>query len=141
MLERLLEVHGVTVDGERFARLRRRKAGDDVRMRIARLLARITRHFSAVHMTWGAINESRTLTGYQALIARSGNPLVTTVLARIIKDERRHYSFYFNQARERLEAARGADTDGVYCAQFLVAGRKSGARRCGCGAHLRLSVR
>jgi hypothetical protein len=72
-------------------------------MRIARLLARITRHFSAVHMTWGAINELATLTGYQALIARSGNPLVRTVLGRISKDERRHYSFYFNQTRERLK--------------------------------------
>jgi hypothetical protein len=103
VLKRLLEVHGVAVDGERFARLRKPKAGDDARMRIARLLARITRHFSAVHMTWGAINELATLTGYHALIARCGNPLVKTVLARICKDERRHYSFYFNQARERLK--------------------------------------
>jgi len=72
-------------------------------MRIARLLARITRHFSAVHMTWGAINELATLTGYQALISRCRNPLVKTVLGRISKDERRHYSFYFHQARERLK--------------------------------------
>lgn len=103
VLRRLLEVHGITVDDERFARLRERKPGDYARMRIARMLAGITRHFSAVHMTWGAINEISTLIGYQALIERCGNPLVRTVLARIIKDERRHYSFYFNQARKRLE--------------------------------------
>jgi rubrerythrin len=104
VLERLLEAHGVTIDGGRFARLRRRQPGDRARMRMAQLLARITRHFSAVHMTWGAINEISTLIGYQALIARCGNPLVTTVLARIIKDERRHYSFYFHQARDRLKS-------------------------------------
>lgn len=103
VLRRLLEVFGVAVDDERFARLRRGKASDHIQMGIARMLARITRHFSAVHMTWGAINELATLTGYGALIARSGNPLVATVLGRIIKDERRHFAFYFNQARMRLK--------------------------------------
>jgi rubrerythrin len=102
VLQRLLEAQGVTVEEERFARLRRRKAGDHLQMGIARVLARITRHFGAVHMTWGAINELSTLIGYRALVARSGNPLVAQVLGRIIKDERRHYAFYFNQARDRL---------------------------------------
>ncbi len=103
VLRRLLEAHGAAVDDERFARLRRSKASDHVQMGIARMLARITRHFSAVHMTWGAINELATLTGYSALIARSGNALVATVLGRIIKDERRHYAYYFKQARTRLK--------------------------------------
>jgi hypothetical protein len=31
----------------------------------------MTRHFPAVHMTFGAINEISTLTGYQALISRT----------------------------------------------------------------------
>jgi rubrerythrin len=102
VLRRLLEAHGVTVQDEHFAQLRRRKASDHLQMGIARVLARITRHFCAVHMTWGAINEWSTLIGYRALIARSENPLVARVLKRIIKDERRHYAFYFNQARNRL---------------------------------------
>ena len=103
VLRRLLEAYGVAVDDERFARLRRRKASDHLQMGIARVLARLTTHFSAVHMTWGAINELATLTGYNALIGRTGNPLVATVLGRIIKDERRHYAFYFKQARTRLK--------------------------------------
>jgi hypothetical protein len=73
----------------------------------------MTRHFPAVHMTFGAINEISTLTGYQALIGRTDftrdrsdgqRPLLTTILERIIKDERRHFAFYFNQARRRLHA-------------------------------------
>jgi hypothetical protein len=56
-------------------------------------------HFPAIHMTCGAINQLSTLTGYQALVDRANHLLVTTVLSRIIKDERRHFSFYFNQAR------------------------------------------
>jgi hypothetical protein len=66
------------------------------------LLSRLTRHFPAVHMTWGAINELSTLTGYRALAARANHPLLSRILARIVKDERRHFSFYFNQARCRL---------------------------------------
>ena len=75
---------------------------DEAKQKIARLASRLTRHFPAIHMTWGAINELSTLTGYQALVDRANHPLVTTVLSRIIKDERRHFSFYFNQARIRL---------------------------------------
>src|SRR5262249_31075575 len=59
--------------------------------------------------TWGAINEFSTLTGYQAVIRRTDPgaagrepSLLTTILDRIIKDEHRHFAFYFNQARARL---------------------------------------
>src|SRR5215207_9256135 len=34
------------------------------------------RDFIALHMTWGAINELTTLTGYQALIRRSDHPVL-----------------------------------------------------------------
>lgn len=72
------------------------------------MASRMTRHFPAIHMTWGAINELTTLTGYQALIDHARHPLVTSVLSQIIKDERRHFSFYYNQARIRLAAAPAA---------------------------------
>ncbi len=102
ILKRVLESQGITIDDRRFAELRRRKPADRVQQSFARLLSRMTRHFPAVHMTWGAINELSTLTGYQALIDRANHPLLTTVLTHIIKDERRHFSFYFNQAQTRL---------------------------------------
>jgi rubrerythrin len=67
------------------------------------LAGRLLPDFVAVHMTWGAINELSTLNGYHRLIAQTEHPILTELLERIIKDERRHYAFYFNQARVRLE--------------------------------------
>jgi hypothetical protein len=112
LLRRFLATQDVAIEDQRFADLRSRTSLADrfIRPGIA-ILSRLTRHFPAVHMTFGAINEISTLTGYQALISRtdfthdrsdSQRPLLTTILERIIKDERRHFAFYFNQARRRL---------------------------------------
>ena len=62
----------------------------------------LLRDFSAVYLTIGAINELATLTGYGALIRKSGHPVLKDLLGRIIKDERRHFAFYFNSAKEWL---------------------------------------
>jgi hypothetical protein len=110
LLRRFLGRQGVEINDRRFSELRRcRSLADRVIVPVARLVSRVTRHFPAVHMTWGAINEFSTLTGYQAVIrqtdpaAEGREPsLLTTILERIIKDERRHFAFYFNQARARL---------------------------------------
>ena len=72
------------------------------------LASAITPDFVAVHMTWGAVNELSTLTGYQALIERTSHPVLTELLRRIIKDERRHFAFYRSQARMRLARSRTA---------------------------------
>jgi len=64
-----------------------------------------TRHFIGLHMTWGAINELTTLTGYYQLIRRSSHPVLHQMLRRVIQDERRHFAFYRAQARARLEVA------------------------------------
>src|SRR5579872_59169 len=72
----------------------------------------LMKNFSAVYLSIGAINELSTLTGYGALIRRSGHPVLKDLLGRIIKDERRHYAFYFNSAKEWLtgnEAAQRFD--------------------------------
>jgi hypothetical protein len=62
----------------------------------------LLKDFSAVYLSIGAINELSTLTGYGALIRKSGHPVLKDLLGRIIKDERRHYAFYFNSAKEWL---------------------------------------
>jgi hypothetical protein len=62
----------------------------------------LLKDFSAVYLTIGAINELSTLTGYGALIRKSGHPVLRDLLGRIIKDERRHFAFYFNSAKEWL---------------------------------------
>jgi len=71
--------------------------------------------FVAVHMTWGAINEITALTGYQRLAELEGHPVLTDLLARIGRDEARHFAFYFKQAEQRL-ARPGA----ARVARFLV---------------------
>jgi hypothetical protein len=62
----------------------------------------VMRDFVALHMTWGAINELTTLTGYYQLIRRSEHPVLHQLLRRVIQDERRHFAFYRAQAKARL---------------------------------------
>jgi hypothetical protein len=59
--------------------------------------------FCAVHMTWGAINELTTLTGYNRLRAISGHPVLAELLEEIARDESRHFFFYYRQADTRLK--------------------------------------
>jgi hypothetical protein len=80
-----------------------------------RRLARAWPDFVAVHMTWGAINELTTLTGYRRLAAVAGHPVLAELLARIGRDEARHFAFYYRQAARRL-ARPGA----ARVARFLV---------------------
>jgi hypothetical protein len=58
--------------------------------------------FCAVHMTWGAINELTTLTGYRRLSTVAGHPVLSDLLERIMLDESRHFFFYYRQAETRL---------------------------------------
>ncbi|MGH7663309.1 MAG: ferritin-like domain-containing protein [Gemmatimonadaceae bacterium] len=62
----------------------------------------MVKDFPAVHMAWGALNEYATLTSYHRLIAKTKHPVIIDILGRVIKDERRHYAFYRNQAQLRL---------------------------------------
>jgi len=71
------------------------------------LLCRFTPHLSAAYLTWGAIQELSTLEGYGLLAQRTANPVLAEILRRIIKDERRHFAFYYNKARLHLQP-RGA---------------------------------
>jgi hypothetical protein len=64
--------------------------------------------FVALHMTWGAINELTTLTGYRRLSAIAGHPVLSELLGRIIRDESRHFFFYYKQAERRLADPRVA---------------------------------
>jgi hypothetical protein len=66
------------------------------------ILSRLWPDFCALHMTWGAINELTTLTGYRRLARVAGHPILTDLLERIIRDESRHFFFYYRQAETRL---------------------------------------
>src|SRR5207247_7189307 len=49
-----------------------------------------------------ALTEPSTVTGDGALTRKTGHPVLKDLLGRIIKDERRHYAFYYNSAKEWL---------------------------------------
>jgi rubrerythrin len=91
----------------RVARTGRNRAGARRgRRRLGRramaLGSALFRAFPGVHMAWGAINELSTATAYERLIERTQHPVLADVLARLIRDERRHYSFYRVEAERRL---------------------------------------
>ena len=65
----------------------------------ASILCRFSPHFHAAYLTYGAISELSTLEGYGVLARRTKNPILAEIVKRLAKDERRHFSFYYNKAR------------------------------------------
>jgi rubrerythrin len=59
--------------------------------------------FAAVYTTFGAMQELTTLRGYENLQRISGNEALVTLSTRIAKQERKHFAWYFNTAKERLQ--------------------------------------
>ena len=68
------------------------------------LLCYVVKDFHAVYLAWGAIQELSALEAYGVIAKRTRNPILAELLRRIAKDERRHFSFYFNKARPLLES-------------------------------------
>lgn len=85
---------------EEFARPR--KFAEVLQDAGGRLLSMISPDFLAVHMSWGAINELTACNAYTRLAELSDNPILAEVCRRIVKDERRHFAFYYQQAHLRL---------------------------------------
>ena len=99
VLERFL-----TAAGESVSPRRRSDVGWTVRLQSVgtAIVSKAWPEFVAVHMTWGAINELTTLVGYQRLAALADHPVLSDLLERIIRDESRHFMFYYQQAQRRL---------------------------------------
>lgn len=62
--------------------------------------------FSAVHMSWGAVNELSTLNGYQRLWSLAKHPVLEQLLRGIAREEARHAFFYWSMARIKLVGSR-----------------------------------
>jgi hypothetical protein len=73
---------------------------------LSALLANSTPHFIATHMAWGALNEFTAAASYMALARRTQNPAVRELCKRMAEQERKHFAFYFEQAKKRLERSR-----------------------------------
>jgi rubrerythrin len=107
-IREFLRASGIDVHKERCAEVQRRSTFRERLEEIGiSLLGRATTYFNAAYFTWGAIQELTTLEGYGLLAAKTQNPLLRGLLMRIIKDERRHFSFYYNKANANLNS-RGA---------------------------------
>ena len=109
-LGKLLNYYGMEFDSDdRIARIR---AGLGLQNSFSIMTTMagswLLKDFSAIYLSIGAINELSTLTGYGALIRKSQHPVLRDLLSRIIKDERRHFAFYFNSAKEWLMGNRFA---------------------------------
>jgi hypothetical protein len=61
------------------------------------------REFVTLYMTWGAIQEHTTLFGYTNLARKTANPVLADVLARIARQESRHFGFYYYKAHQGLK--------------------------------------
>lgn len=106
-LTRLMEECGVTVTTatERAQQVRagaRFKASfeDFMQGAIARAMPK---SFVALWMFWGALQECMTTQAYEELADRTQNPVLAELCRRIAKQERRHFAYYFGQARKKLE--------------------------------------
>lgn len=73
---------------------------------VPRLTNLIGHHFTGVHMTWGAINELSTLTGYQRMWTLAKHPVLEYILKHIAREEASHAFFYWSVARIKLIQSR-----------------------------------
>jgi hypothetical protein len=106
----VLAAHGELAGAARIAPMRRALRW---RERFAPLVhglgsALVGVSYTAVHMTWGAVNEWTTQAGYGRLAARAQHATLAELLKRIMRQEGRHIDFYASQAKARLEADRRA---------------------------------
>lgn len=105
-LARVLEAHGEPAG---VVRIRRTRASTSIKDRLAPMLhwagsAVAGSSLTAVHMTWGALNEWTTQAGYARLAKLSEHPTFAEMLRRIMRQEGRHIDFYASQAAARLSA-------------------------------------
>lgn len=75
---------------------------EEIEAMMTRSLPVVTHHFAAVHMAWGAIDEMMAALAYTHLAAYTRNAELAKLLTRMAKDERRHQSFYYHQAEQRM---------------------------------------
>ncbi len=105
----ILQAHDEPAGAGRIAALRRRLPKRDAWRPLSfQIGSALTPHLTAVHMTWGAVNEWTTQAAYSRLAKLAGHPTLSELLRRIMKQEGRHIDFYDHQARRRLADSRAA---------------------------------
>jgi rubrerythrin len=104
-IRQFLQATGIQFDSARVDVIRRERSWQErIEEFGSSIVCRILSDFQAVYLAWGAIQELTTLEAYGILARRTENPVLKELLLRIVKDERRHFSFYFNKARPHLRS-------------------------------------
>ena len=105
-ITRIMEECGVKVESatERSTQVRanarfKAKLEDFIQTMMAKI---VPKRFVALWMFWGALQECLTTQAYEEVIRTTKNPVLAEMFRRIAKQERRHFAYYFNQARDRL---------------------------------------
>jgi hypothetical protein len=135
ILRRFLRERGIVLPEDDHARVRRASTAslrERAEAMVARWMANTTPHFVAVHMAWGAYQELTTLHAYRRVAEECGHPLLRALCDSIVKDERRHFAFYYQEARRFLEPPRAQTL-----ARFLLS---HGWQPVGFGVHAPLHV-
>ncbi|HEY7627614.1 MAG TPA: ferritin-like domain-containing protein [Ilumatobacteraceae bacterium] len=106
----VLRAHGELAGAPRVKELRRRRRATEAVKPFGHGLASILvgPPMTAVHMTWGAINEWTTQAAYARLATKCDHPVLSEMLRRIMRQEGRHIDFYVAQSTQRLAASRRA---------------------------------
>jgi len=86
------------------------------------------KRFVALWMFWGALQECLTMQAYEEIIRTTENPVLAELFRRIAKQERRHFAYYFNQARERLDGNKQNQKFCLYIAKKFYAPVGSGVK-------------
>jgi rubrerythrin len=108
-IAQILQAHDEVVGTGRIAALRQRIHRSEKWKPISfQLASAVTPHLTAVHMTWGAVNEWTTQAAYSRLAKLADHPTLSELLRRIMKQEGRHVDFYATQAKGRLADSRTA---------------------------------
>ena len=98
VLDRHHEAHG----RDRMAQTRTWVGRQRAKTLFTMAASSMTRHFEAVALTWGAVNEWTTQAAYVRLASQADHPVLSELLRRIAKQEGRHIDFYASQAERRL---------------------------------------
>jgi Fatty acid desaturase len=109
-LANLLAVCGHPLEEDRVELIKKKaRLNEILEMVFGPLLSRIFYHqFPAVYLSFGAIQELTTLRGYEHLRNFTRNPVLSILCDRIAKQERRHFAWYYNHARELLKESGSA---------------------------------
>ncbi|HET9533634.1 MAG TPA: acyl-ACP desaturase [Blastocatellia bacterium] len=107
-LANLMAVCGHPLEEDRVERVQKKaKLNEWLEAVFGPLLSKIfSNQFPAVYMSFGAIQEMTTLRGYERLMDVTRNPALKILCDRIARQERRHFAWYFNNAKEQLEQSR-----------------------------------